>query len=818
MEIKFEYEGRAGLRVLDGFIDGKIIEVQGLNGIGKSVAAQLLEIISGEHVFQRRSDFESLRSALKSATVSITGLPRERNTIRVVSTPEKWVFTQEDQIRPDTVGEFYVDGEMSPAKEAMSWISTRIIRGNDTIISQMREVLIRNREDVVQKHMTAKRNFEFAQGLKSDFLGISPEDNVTVFKRARESLSANRVKESELQKDIGRTSSVLTALKQLLQMKEQIEELQKADFPTLSERIEGLETDLSKNLQKQEVLTREIESLQTQVAAQSVQNQQQANTLAALLARLENEEEELRGGLAEAIQLLDLPIDDLTPGGLERQLTALDKRNSDRMDGLESRWKEVSAHLELAGVGHSLVFRLIPAVQKGFGEKIIGQGEIDRLGIVELSVSQLERLVRNRLSVLDRETSDLPEEEYKKEADSLRVQRQHVQGALSVVKSLRKKIRGKTDTANRLNRLQTSIDRLGAQRVQTLKKSLEELRQQELYSRIELARMRETYERLSGYRNLADLSNKYESELSKLNLKQDVASVYEQFQRTSIAYEANLEEVQRQIQENGNVIRKLGNDFLEEIRRLAEKKELSYFVVNPNQPTIDEAAASIEQTHLKINQFVDSCDQVHDFVGRVHESINIMLQQLQGKELKKRELEDIISALRQIYSDYFVSVYQAPEFLSYVFKGFKNVVRFDMEKNEVILENVDGQEYSRPLTAFSSGERAFAFSLAMIEITARRKEVNKLLILDEFGALLDYERSEVLKRHLKEKIENEEIADKVIIILPAREDLRERVSSMEAALETQKVKSPVGEKELIQFKEFQSKLETKGYFQYVWDD
>ena len=69
MEIAFEYKGRAGLRVLDRFIDGRIIEVQGLNGIGKSVAAQLLEIISGEHVFQRHADFESLKSALKSATI-----------------------------------------------------------------------------------------------------------------------------------------------------------------------------------------------------------------------------------------------------------------------------------------------------------------------------------------------------------------------------------------------------------------------------------------------------------------------------------------------------------------------------------------------------------------------------------------------------------------------------------------------------------------------------------------------------------------------------------------------------------------------------
>ena len=817
MEIKFKFDGQTGLRVLDGFIDGRIIEVQGLNGIGKSVAAQLLEIISGEHVFQRQSDFESLRSALKSATVSITGLPRECKTIQAIVTPRKWAFTQEDQIRADTVGEFYVDGKKSSAEKAMSLISTRIIRGNDTIISQMREVLIRNREDIIQRHSTARQNFDISQGLKQDFLKISPEDNITVFKRAKESLSINKVKESELQKDITRARSVLAALKQLLEIKEQIDELQKADFPTLAQRIAALETDLSKNLQKQEELTQEIESLQTQVAAQSAQDQQQANTLAALLSKLEHEEEELRRNLAEAIQQLDLPIDDLTPSGLERQLNVLEKRNLDRIDGLDSRWKEVSVYLELAGVGHSLVFRLIPAVQKGLGGKIIGQGEIDNLGSVELSISQLENLIHNRLSVLDREASELPEEEYMKEADSLRSQRKRIQDALLVVKSLRNKINAKTETAHNLNKLQTSIDKIGAQRVQTLKKSWDELRQQELYSRIELNRMRETHEKLSGYANLTDLSKKYESELSKLNLKEDVRSVYESFQHTQAASEAGFEEVQRQIQENGNVIHKLGNDFSNEIKILTSKKEFSYFITDPNPATIDEAATCIEQAHMKVNKFVDDCETTHTFIGRVHDSLNIMLQELQGKELRKREYEDIISSLHRIYSSYFVSVYQAPEFLNYVFKGFKNVVRFDMEKNEVVLETIEGHEYSRSLSAFSSGERAFAFSLAMIEITAKRKEANKILILDEFGALLDYERSEVLKRYLKDKVENEKIADKVIVILPAREDLRERVSSMETSLEAQKVKQPAAERELILYKQFQSSLETKGYFQYVWN-
>lgn len=817
MEIKFDIEGRAGLRVLDEFIDGRVIEVQGLNGIGKSVAAQLLEIISGEHVFQRQADFESLKSALKSATISITGLPRECETIQVILSPEKWLFTDEDQVRPDTIGEFFVDGKKSSAEETMSLISTRIIRGNDTILSQMREVMIRNREDVIQKHTITKQNFEIAQGLKQNFLHISPEDNIFVFTRAKESLSLNKVKEDELQTEVARARNILATLRRLLEMKEQIEELQKVDFPTLAERIAKLEIELSDNLKSQEELSKEVESLQTQVASQSEQTQQQANTLATRLVKLEQEEMDIRSNFANKIQQLNLYADDLTPDGLESQLTAIEKDNSDRIDGLDNRWKEVSSYLELAGVGHSLVFRLIPAVEKGFGSKIIGQGEIGQFGLIVLSVSELERLIRNRNSILDREASDLPEEEYKKEAESLRLQRQNILDALSVVKSLRNKMVLRIDLENSLHKLQVSIDEDEAQRVQILKQSLEELRHQELFSRIELSRMMEAHQRLSDYPDLADLSEKYETELSKLNIKEDIRSVYESFQHSQVTSEAKLEELQQQIQDDGDIIRKLGNDFLDQVKCLSNKRDLSFFVLSPNPVTIEEAAASIEEAHQKIKDFVDNSERIHNFIGRVHESINIMLRQLQRKEESRHEYDDIISPLRQIYSDYFVSIYQAPEFLNYVFRGFKDIVRFDMERNEIVLLADDGQEYSRPLSVFSSGERAFAYSLAMIEITGSRKEPNKLLILDEFGALLDYERFEVLKTHLKEKIEKENIADKVIIILPAREDLKERVASLEDAIETNKAHFPTAEKELKHYKELQSSLEIKGYFQYAWN-
>ncbi len=157
----------------------------------------------------------------------------------------------------------------------MSLISTRIIRGNDTIISQMREVLIRNREEIVNKGVSAKENFEMVQKLKQSLLDISQEDNISVFKRAKESLVNDKSREADINEEITRTRRIVYHLRPLLEMKDQIEELERAEFLTLNEKIAKMDQGLSANIDKQTNLAQEIESLQKDVAAKSVVNQDQ---------------------------------------------------------------------------------------------------------------------------------------------------------------------------------------------------------------------------------------------------------------------------------------------------------------------------------------------------------------------------------------------------------------------------------------------------------------------------------------------------------------------------------------------------------------
>lgn len=818
MEVKFKWNGRAGLRVLDEFIDGDIVEVQGLNGIGKSVAAQLLEIISGEHVFLRRGEFDSLKKALQNATISISGLPHKCSNLAVVLTPEKWILNADYQIEPNTIGEYSIDGESSKAENATSLLSTRIIRGNDTIISQMREVLIRNREEIINSLITAKSNYDMVQILKQEFTKISPEDNISIFKRAKESIANSEFEVNENKEQITYCRSIVTKLRNLIEIKEQITELESADFPKLEGKIARMEQELLTNQNEQGSISKEAESIQESVSAKSLENETQIKNIYNRLSSLEREEDRFRTDLANQLRDIESVYEKFEHEELEKELRVMERSNSENIRNLESKWEKVSKNQELANVGHSLVFRLIPTIAKGLGDRVIAQGEIDDLGTVVLSMSRLEILINNRIVILDQEMANLPEDQYRREADSLGNQRQQILKSLSTLR----KLKNKGDQIERLsltlNRLQASIDQSSAERLHTLKNTINERREQELFLRIEINRMRETFDRLSKYPDLNELKDRYQSELSELRITEEIEGFYESQQRKLISLEFRIDELEKDIKDNKIVINKIGNDFSKQIQKLSQDKNLMFFITDSSPETIEESMNVVEEAHDNMREFLDHCEKTVFMLTQVRDSINTMIDQIQGKDRRTTEYENIIEILRDIYNRFFVSLYREPEYLEYVFKEFETVVRFDMEENNIILKGHDGQEYLRPLDAFSSGEKAFAFSLAMIAITTKRDEANKVLILDEFGALLDYERSEVLKRYLKEKVEKEKLADKVILMLPAREELKEQIDKIKIRMATEKEKIPALEKDLKRLEQLQADLEQKGYFQYVWEN
>jgi hypothetical protein len=76
-----------------------------------------------------------------------------------------------------------------------------------------------------------------------------------------------------------------------------------------------------------------------------------------------------------------------------------------------------------------------------------------------------------------------------------------------------------------------------------------------------------------------------------------------------------------------------------------------------------------------------------------------------------------------------------------------------------------GERRTRPIEAFSSGERAFAYTRLQLEALAYESATNKVAFLDEFGAYVANDRLDDLTAFIRERAIGN-VVDQVVVILP----------------------------------------------------
>src|SRR6266545_2004084 len=94
----------------------------------------------------------------------------------------------------------------------------------------------------------------------------------------------------------------------------------------------------------------------------------------------------------------------------------------------------------------------------------------------------------------------------------------------------------------------------------------------------------------------------------------------------------------------------------------------------------------------------------------------------------------------------------------------------------------DGERQIRPLTAFSSGEQALAYTrarMARLDMTAD-SAANRLIVLDEFGAFIAADRMRHLTRYLLDRRKSFP-RDQIVVVLPLRDEIPPDRSSQDSA-------------------------------------
>jgi hypothetical protein len=105
----------------------------------------------------------------------------------------------------------------------------------------------------------------------------------------------------------------------------------------------------------------------------------------------------------------------------------------------------------------------------------------------------------------------------------------------------------------------------------------------------------------------------------------------------------------------------------------------------------------------------------------------------------------------------------------------------DLKAMTVNWRTRDGEPRTRPLAAFSSGERAFAYTRTRLQVASDNPAKNTLVALDEFGAFIARDRLAQLVAFLEHDVLGV-IADEVVIVLPLLRDYERELDQTTGAL------------------------------------
>ena len=134
-----------------------------------------------------------------------------------------------------------------------------------------------------------------------------------------------------------------------------------------------------------------------------------------------------------------------------------------------------------------------------------------------------------------------------------------------------------------------------------------------------------------------------------------------------------------------------------------------------------------------------------------------------GHPSRSRYAESLVKWYEGQMADYLSN----PDIREAIFDG-GDFQQFDLVNGFVSWSTKTGEQRRRPIEAFSSGERAFAYMLAAILSHGRSAAQYRVFVLDEFGAFVEHSRRSRLSHFLDQRLLKAGLAAQVIVILPSQ--------------------------------------------------
>lgn len=770
MRFSFDANPTGGLRVIREFPDEGLIQLEGRNGIGKTLAVRLLEMCTGNQPYlDRAASWVTLKAHLGRVVISVDKL-KNGDALQFELIPEQW--PDSPQVIGEWLGTATLNGKVVSWSGIPNLLRVSRIGGDETLGETLAAEVARDAERLRQfQERHRNRTTIWSQLLRA--VSRLGETAATADLRRLSSTRAFAEKAYALASDelavMERAAEAATEVSRLLERADRIEARQP--------RLETQSLELADREGRVRAAVEELDRSSANLIARShmsITLQAQVSDLAHL-QRLRQERRERRRHEVEQIRRaagVNVPVD----------LQGVDKFTSDLRQELEGlRLRRLSQDrsgllLELISnvgrpVGH--------AAKSGLAAEVIAQ-----LPAGPVSVDGLGQGLGRRRKALLGQTSD--------EASKLQLEIRQLEARLQALADLPRVIRLRqkadedlSETVNQLTNVLKQLNRGDAASYQEVnaKRSalLDEL-------------IRVSQDRSDCERELTDLLN--EGSASELRA---AALALSRAQGRALPHQAD------EASELARTTVDAASRKATEVAAAAGEIDRTTQALAQGEAAVGAAIDTLlhgpdfewlATVGLPLPAAEESLDRQLDTLSRLHRATESVLGLLVATLNDQQSLEQALAGLsnqlrasstvglsersglelavpvRRHYEERFAQDLQVKEVRDALFDGSEDVL-VDLASMTTTWVSRDRQTQTRPLEAFSSGERAFAYTLVKVDRLASIRSANHAVFLDEFGSFVAHDRFQILMDYLKEHALGQ-IADQIVLILPLREKANEQ--------------------------------------------
>lgn len=754
MRFRIRSTPSGGLRVVREIPNGRLTTIEGQNGIGKTAAVRLLQLATGEQPFlSYPAAWTTLKQDLGPTTIEAEGMPEGILEWRL--TPAMWPDTPEP-VGP-WIGEVMLDGNPFEWDKVPALLRVHRVAGDESLSQSL--------ADQVQATLTsAARKFVSIEGaaagwdLRIESLGyltgavtheelVTARDETTAAETAYELAKSEAIKAREFLNRLDLARESRTRLGALI-----------AELPALRTRLDELdrsETEIKRRLD-------ELDEKAVQLLRSRQKSDDAVNEFVSL-ERLYTLRHDRRQRRQRELDHVLEAAGSASPNEFRAALPAL------RHELLLLRRQRLS--LDRAGLLAELLDVLVPPLDKAVADSL-GDEQIASVNDEAISVLGLRDGLRTTQGRIQGLETDEGRDLQRRIADlSGRVDQ------ASRLFNAERLLRGaEKDAAETLTNLHRVFDRIGKQEgYEDIRRDREPLLDQLTQNAAEHSAVQQRVDELGdddettittslgpyspdqvSDEEFAALRDGAESQLAELRLRQDETGTVLEGKRTHLRdRQAAVASAVREIEDD------LSFDWLRSSSIELPRKDYS----------IDESVRLLTRLDAARRRLSEDLLGVRNDMQAYQQALDGLARRLRRAVAESDSADQrLVSAVREVFEEQFADELSAEEFRRTLFDDGSGV-SLDLRRLSVTWTTVSGEKRTRPLEAFSSGERAFAYTRLQLEQIARFKTAHRVVVLDEFGAFIARDRRDELFRYIRRNVLGK-VADQVIVILPLTQPLR----------------------------------------------